>query len=417
MKSTGGRRKRKAPEQAPMSTSGARSPDFILQAAAKVAESKSTTEIQTELRRRGIRSRRGTKHALAELLVGAEHAAASSPYSVSACPSAPDSPERKEGVKAGGEPQDGREGKDDKNEEEAEDEEEEENIWNDDDEDDDDDDDTEESGSSTGTTSDFTPQAISPLPSRFASDRAGFIPEGEVLPRCRWCQGSLPLTRRTFCCDGCVHEHRIRTSGTAVRAALEVRDRGRCVLCGVDCIAAIREANRCIRAAVDPKRRQAISSASASASASAMELPPSRETIKGWAQEALTAFQQSAQGQPFGGHLRLSARGRGPPKVMKGSVWQADHRLAVVEGGAACGLDNLRTLCCSCHLTETRSLMARRKQQRAISASAPAPGRPGPATSPIPSPVTPTSASSASSTPTKAKKKRRKVGRWIRRGV
>ena len=50
------------------------------------------------------------------------------------------------------------------------------------------------------------------------------------------------------------------------------------------------------------------------------------------------------------------------------SLWQADHIIPVVEGGGACGLDNLRTLCVWCHKRETRKLrarMARRKRRQA----------------------------------------------------
>eukprot|EP00956_Cyclotella_meneghiniana_P011054 scaffold15468_cov87-Cyclotella_meneghiniana.AAC.5 len=41
--------------------------------------------------------------------------------------------------------------------------------------------------------------------------------------------------------------------------------------------------------------------------------------------------------------------------------WQADHIVAVAEGGGGCGVDNLRTLCTTCHLTETEKLHSRLK--------------------------------------------------------
>jgi hypothetical protein len=41
--------------------------------------------------------------------------------------------------------------------------------------------------------------------------------------------------------------------------------------------------------------------------------------------------------------------------------WQADHVLAVAEGGGSTGLDNLRTLCTPCHSAETEKLLARLK--------------------------------------------------------
>ncbi len=41
------------------------------------------------------------------------------------------------------------------------------------------------------------------------------------------------------------------------------------------------------------------------------------------------------------------------------STWQADHRHAVAEGGADCGLGNYRTLCLRCHARATRELHQR----------------------------------------------------------
>jgi len=56
------------------------------------------------------------------------------------------------------------------------------------------------------------------------------------------------------------------------------------------------------------------------------------------------------------------------PKVashMKaGNEWQADHIVPVVEGGGSCGLDNLRTLCHTCHLQQTALLRKRLAERR-----------------------------------------------------
>jgi hypothetical protein len=42
------------------------------------------------------------------------------------------------------------------------------------------------------------------------------------------------------------------------------------------------------------------------------------------------------------------------------SRWQADHINPVCEGGGACELDNLQTLCLSCHEDKTEKLLGRR---------------------------------------------------------
>ena len=44
--------------------------------------------------------------------------------------------------------------------------------------------------------------------------------------------------------------------------------------------------------------------------------------------------------------------------------WQADHIVAVVEGGGLCGLDNFRTLCTACHKKQTAELRARLAAQK-----------------------------------------------------
>ena len=41
------------------------------------------------------------------------------------------------------------------------------------------------------------------------------------------------------------------------------------------------------------------------------------------------------------------------------SYWEVDHIVPVAEGGGACGLENLRTLCYRCHPAETGKLRRR----------------------------------------------------------
>ena len=51
--------------------------------------------------------------------------------------------------------------------------------------------------------------------------------------------------------------------------------------------------------------------------------------------------------------------GRKPRSRGTGDLWQADHIVPVIEGGGECTLDNLRTLCTSCHNAETAALRKR----------------------------------------------------------
>jgi len=48
------------------------------------------------------------------------------------------------------------------------------------------------------------------------------------------------------------------------------------------------------------------------------------------------------------------------------ALWHADHIVPVVEGGGECDLDNMRTLCISCHKQATKSLMERRRNPDSV---------------------------------------------------
>ena len=61
--------------------------------------------------------------------------------------------------------------------------------------------------------------------------------------------------------------------------------------------------------------------------------------------------------------IALEAVGFGRRKRLL-STWQMDHRHAVAEGGADCGLGNYRTLCLNCHTRVTRELHQRLQAAR-----------------------------------------------------
>ncbi|HYO81684.1 MAG TPA: HNH endonuclease signature motif containing protein [Bryobacteraceae bacterium] len=46
------------------------------------------------------------------------------------------------------------------------------------------------------------------------------------------------------------------------------------------------------------------------------------------------------------------------------TLWDADHIVPVVEGGGACDLSNIRTLCLKCHRQATSALRDRRSAVR-----------------------------------------------------
>jgi 5-methylcytosine-specific restriction endonuclease McrA len=142
-------------------------------------------------------------------------------------------------------------------------------------------------------------------------------PNGRAL--CRWCRLELPPgPRRTFCSDFCVHEWKLRTDPGYLRERVFDRDRGICAVCRLDCCAELAHLKR-LRG-------------------------PGR--IRAWA----------AWGLKPGG---------------RASLWDADHILAVAEGGGECDLSNLRTLCLRCHRQVTADLRDRLRISAAARASRP----------------------------------------------
>jgi 5-methylcytosine-specific restriction enzyme A len=137
---------------------------------------------------------------------------------------------------------------------------------------------------------------------------AGELPRGaEGRSLCRWCSLEVPRGRRTFCSDYCVHEWRLRTDPSYLRDQTFARDRGVCAVCGVDTVAAF---NHIRRSRGGARLRQ----------------------LQHWCLKSLN----------------------------RRSLWDADHKVPVVEGGGACDLANIRTLCLLCHRKATAQLRARR---------------------------------------------------------
>lgn len=132
------------------------------------------------------------------------------------------------------------------------------------------------------------------------------------LDACRWCQGPIPRRRRTFCSDACVHEWKLRSNPGYLREKVFERDRGVCAGCGIDTVKLEREL-RTLR-----RRNPA--------------------AHKSRCQEL------------------------GIPLNRRKNLWDADHIIPVAEGGGACGLDNIRTVCLSCHRAITQLLRERLKR-------------------------------------------------------
>jgi 5-methylcytosine-specific restriction enzyme A len=170
-------------------------------------------------------------------------------------------------------------------------------------------------------------------------------PSGRAL--CRRCGTEVPPRRRTFCSAACVHEWRLRSDPGYARRAVEQRDAGVCAACGVDTRALERDVRRAL--AVLTKDAEWT------------------RTRRVWEDGTLV--------RRFRRPLRRALRARAARPALRAleaaglaadrSFWEADHVVAVVEGGGLCGLDNLRTLCRPCHRAATRALRSRRTIARA----------------------------------------------------
>ena len=147
-----------------------------------------------------------------------------------------------------------------------------------------------------------------------------------------------------LCCGApCLEWMQLRTCPAALRAAVFARDRGVCATCRLDCNAL----HMRIKPLSEADRRRVV----------------------------VAAAPTFGQERHAGALAALCATGHA------GRLWQADHTVAVIDGGGLCGLENMRTLCATCHTDETTRLASRRAAERrdakdaAVEADAP-PRRP-----------------------------------------
>jgi 5-methylcytosine-specific restriction endonuclease McrA len=143
-----------------------------------------------------------------------------------------------------------------------------------------------------------------------------------------------------------VDQHKVRTDPGHARRLVERRDRGVCATCGIDTARVTRILKRLrsrasFRQVLDPQLGWV------------QVTPTPRDTIRlDWANFALSCWLATGRGRS----IRLGHTGS--------HLWEMDHILPVAEGGGACGLDNLRTLCRPCHRRATGELRRRLNQAK-----------------------------------------------------
>ncbi|CAE7540133.1 smrc-1 [Symbiodinium sp. CCMP2456] len=157
-----------------------------------------------------------------------------------------------------------------------------------------------------------------------------------------------------FCGGPCRARYFGKRSGASLRRQLFELERGVCQRCGLDCHGLwqnLKSSNSSWLEELQKQNRMAAESKSAQSAA--------MHTLLSY----LTRFDSESP-DDF--------------NLTEGSLWQADHILPVWQGGGACGLENLQTLCASCHNLKTseetkqRAAKARAARARAAGSRWPA---------------------------------------------
>ncbi len=156
--------------------------------------------------------------------------------------------------------------------------------------------------------------------------------------------------RKTFCSDACVHEWKLRSDPTYAAGFVFKRDHGLCSVCGVNTVQLMLELLYHISQAVssewkkDPEKAFKRATYLATRCYSAHLFLPKKLRTSLVAKQVERSYLENNGLKP----AELLTR-----EIPRKRLWEADHILAVFEGGGSCGLDNYRTLCYWCHKNNT----------------------------------------------------------------
>jgi 5-methylcytosine-specific restriction endonuclease McrA len=166
---------------------------------------------------------------------------------------------------------------------------------------------------------------------------------------CRWCVGRVDPPRSSFCGPACVEAWLFRTRPAHLRAAVFARDRGVCACCGLD------------TAAYDTERiREQLY-------LSSRALQCKNDRWRSWRPPP----DVGPDGRPYPpdhwhGLLRSALAWKTANRVdPRRSPWDAEHTVAVADGGGPFDLGNIFTYCVPCHRAKTaREARARASRKR-----------------------------------------------------
>ena len=162
--------------------------------------------------------------------------------------------------------------------------------------------------------------------------KQGILPlsGGQIQRRCLYCAGPTKLTIPTdkmikfmdlFCSQSCTRDYEAKCTAGGLRRQLSLVEKGVCQVCGLD--------TRLL----------------------CFELQKIRRNVIGWKEARARVLKEMAHKffLPKMGKYRENLLN----KAIEGYAWHADHVKAVYEGGGACSIDNMRTLCVPCHVSVT----------------------------------------------------------------
>ena len=168
---------------------------------------------------------------------------------------------------------------------------------------------------------------------------------------CTWEPCRKPVkSPRLWCGDACVEEYRVRNDPGFARDRVADRDKGKCESCGLD-TEPIRVRLRAFRDALQEAERRYRNLLWRRP----LGLPGRPAPDPGASERARLLNVTRTAREAF--RVALAAEGFHVPDPHPNTpiphLWEMDHRIPVVEGGGACDLGNLRSLCRACHRRET----------------------------------------------------------------
>ena len=143
----------------------------------------------------------------------------------------------------------------------------------------------------------------------------------------------LTARYQLFCNGGCHEQHLLRTNTGALRYAISRVEKGKCFQCGTDCMALVRKL-KSIRGSTETEVLRA-----------------RMQVVKEMAPQFLREKNEN----------RLRRLIRLPCEA---HAWEADHTIAVHNGGGNCGTENVHVLCSICHSEKSALEAAERAQER-----------------------------------------------------